>query len=199
MAQEDHRLCCPGCGQTFTPAAKYRLPDGSWRCPSCQKEFLPRKAAPKADAPPPAEAEVLLPLCPICEEGAVVAAGSSGEEELFACRSCQSVLSETIFGLRYKRLDPRFEKRKEEFKGQTFTRVQLKQMSEQLLRAKKAKEQKLARAAQTAPEPEADAEELWWELDREELARRRKAAPKQVRKNITVDDLLDELKRKPGA
>jgi len=194
VAQPPQSLRCPGCGQAFTADAKHSLPDGTWRCPACGKEFQPRKHPARA-APPP-EATVFLPLCPICEEGAVVVAEATEEEQVYRCRACRSVLTETIFGFRYTRIDPRFEKRKDEFADQTFTAVELRKMSQQRLAARQAKARKAEPARPAAPQPKGG-EELWWELDREELARRRKAAPKPARKDVTVDDLLDELKRKP--
>ena len=195
MAQDPKSVQCPGCGQKFAPAGAASLPDGSYRCPSCRKEFLPQKSPQQtARRPAAGKAAVLLPVCPICSEGPVVAGGSAEEEELYTCRTCESLLSETIFGFRYKKIDPRFEKRRDEYQGHTFTRVDLLAVSDELLQARRAADG-LAKA-ETAGRPAKEGEDLWWTLDEEELARRGKRAPRPgPKKDLTVDDLLDELKR----
>jgi hypothetical protein len=198
MAIEQGKVKCPGCGEEFPAGADTRQPDGSVKCPSCQTTFRPPEGAPVRTGSPAATGSrrVLLNLCPICEAGPVRAKGSDSDEEVHVCDTCTSVLRENIFGFRYTGLDPRFEKRKAEFLGQTFTKLDLVGISEQI---RKVLETRAGKVETAAPPPgqepvgKPDEGELWWELDEEELARRKKVT--EAKKDVTVEDLLDELKK----
>lgn len=139
---------------------------------------------------------VLFSCCPICEKGPVRKKGSAEDEELYACDTCDSDLRETIFGFRYVRLDPKFEKGKSEFLGQTFTKVDLAAACEQLKKGVMAGAAKPSPAEAPAEKPGAKPaeQELWWTLDEEEVARRKQTV--SARKDLTVEDLLSEVKQK---
>jgi hypothetical protein len=60
--------------------------------------------------------------------------------------------------------------------------------------AKPAAKAAPAEAAVERPAAAAAEQELWWTLDEEEVARRKAAAG--ARKDVTVEDLLSEVKQK---
>src|SRR5512146_1589321 len=125
MAKQE-KLKCPFCKVEFGVLPKDYQPNGSVRCPGCQKLFTPPKSAQVSDAEAPArKAEAFLTVCPICEEGPVRPKGAEGDETVYVCDTCQSVLRESIFGFRYSAIDAKYEKSKAEVAGKTFTKVEI--------------------------------------------------------------------------
>jgi hypothetical protein len=186
MAKQD-KLKCPFCKIDFGVMPKDYQPNGAVRCPGCQKLFTPPKSAQAAAAEAPArKAEVFLPVCLVCEAGPIRIKGVEGDETVYVCDTCQSLLKESLFGFQYSTIDSRFEKLKAELANQTFTKVEILDMAR-----KTEKSEKKPVVDEKAPVEE----ELFWELDEEELALRKKA-PQTARKEVTVDDLLHELKSK---
>lgn len=119
----DIRMHCPSCGK------RLRLPPGT----SPGKEFRCPRCAARVRAPggaPGAEVKELLPTCPVCARGKVVAA-SGADDDLYVCTHCRSRVSETLLGFVYLDVDPRYVHVSEEAKNQPYTRQRLIEMAEQ--------------------------------------------------------------------
>ena len=141
------------------------------------------------------QGKVFLRACPICEEGPVYEGGVTDDAKLYTCRTCKSVLVESIFGFSYKTIDARFGAHRDEYDGQTVTRQEVMQAAEKIYHERVASKP-AEKPDKGHKRPQTSEPELFWQVDKEEVERRAKAGEaEQKKKTLTVDDMLDELKR----
>lgn len=205
MAQEEAHIECPVCGRKMTQSERDMKLDGKAVCSHCGEEFSVRRSPDEAPARDVKRGEVFLSCCPICEEGIVFAAESEGDDRVYRCDSCDSVLKETIFGFGYECLDPRFESRKSEYNNKYLTRPEIVGAAEKIEKSRKPHKTSKKPIPVTDEDSFSEsteysanaAEELWWQLDREEL-KRRKAVSARRKRDLTVDDLMEEIKKREG-
>lgn len=206
MAQEDAHIKCPSCGREMSQSDSDINLGGKIVCSHCGEELTVRRSLDDTPAQDVKRGEEFLSHCPICEEGSVFAAESQGDDRVYRCDSCDSVLKESIFGFGYDRIDTRFENRKSEYSNKFFTKPEILAAAEKIRKSRKAPKSSSkirpvedSDSSSAAPEsPDNATEELWWQLDREELARR-KAKETRRKRDVTVDDLMDEINKKEGA
>lgn len=206
------RITCNHCGKSYLVPMNYSgETSGPFVCPGCQKKGLQgRPAAPQepiaeampVDRPPvvnePAadQSQVLLNVCPVCLSGKAMRRSPDPDEHEIICTNCSSVLEETIFGYGYKEIDPKFRHEVSKFPGKTFTLPELAETARARVSEKAAKATAAAvesGSAETAAEVKPTAvAELFWQIDKAELAKREQ----QAKKGVTVDDLLQEIDKK---
>lgn len=204
---------CPNCGaKQVVMGAEAEKRDSSALKAQPKPPKLPRK-----DIPPERKGELLLELCPVCGSGQVFQDKLHEEGQEFICDACDSVLSETIFGFVYQKIDDRFAEAREKLANQTFTKLDLVGLVARMKAEFEQKEpptalppsqektaapaappsaeatQRPAEGASPPPPAEPPIEELWWEVDEEAMAARRKEESQRKTGAVTVDDLLEEL------
>ena len=153
----------------------------------------------RRDIPADRKGDLLLQNCPVCQTGQVFGDRQSRGEPRYLCDSCESVLKETIFGFTYETLDRRFTKACEALSGQTLTQPDLAALvakpkpKAEAPEAEPAEAEADAAEASSEPETAPPSGELFWEIDEEAMAERRKKEDERKQGGVTVDDLLEEL------
>ena len=212
---------CPKCGAMSTLGEAEPVgpdapsdPEAASESAAAALKALVKPRIPRKAIPAERRGELLLATCPVCGIGEVFADKQSQDEHTYSCDACDSVLRESFIGFVYGKVDERFGKAQQELPGKTFTRPDLKALGAEAKREPDTSESSGERAAgadqpdqgdETGPPAGAsemvsdaaaqESGELFWEIDEEAMAERRRKEAERKQSSVTVDDLLDELSK----